>query len=140
MVKKAAKKIAKKAAKKAVAAKGAKKSTKKLAKKSVEKLAVKAPAMRAGRTVNVGLYGMAKIVKMIHDAGLEAEFNDALSGKSKANDKIVKVDRKSFETLRNFVGSKPVLSDHPVAMELSECDPNDPFDICFGKHATFKLT
>ena len=121
--------MAKKSAKKAaVASKGAKKSAK--------KATAKAPAKDASPTVNVGLYGMAKIVKMVHEAGLESDLNEALGGKGK--DKVVKVDRRSFKKLKNFIASKSELAEHPVAMELSDCDPDDPFDICFGQHSTFK--
>jgi hypothetical protein len=103
--------------------------------KSAKKTTAKASAKGGSPTVNVGLYGMAKIVKMVHEAGLESDLNDTLGSKGK--DKVVKVDRRSFNKIRNFVGSKPELANHPLARELSACDPDDPYDICFGQHSSF---
>jgi hypothetical protein len=121
--------MVKKAAKKAVLrrAKGA---------KSAKKTTAKAPSKGSSPTVNVGLFGMAKVVKMVHEAGLGSELNEVLGKKNK--DLVVKVDRKRFKKLKNFVASRRELAKHPVAKELSECDSDDPFSICFGKHSSFE--
>jgi hypothetical protein len=120
--------MAKKSAKKA-ASRGAK------GVKSAKKTPAKAPARGDSPTVNVGLFGMAKVVKMVHEAGLGSELNKKLGSRK---NKVVQVDRKSFDKIKSLVGSKPALANHPVAMELSDCDPDDPFSICFGKHSSFE--
>jgi hypothetical protein len=119
--------MAKKSAKKVTARKSSKSAAATKGRKSAKKAAARKPARAGGSHVSFGLHGMAKIVNMVHEAGLESEFNDALGH----DDKFVRVQRKSLRKIKEFVASKPQLAGHPVArqMEKCDCDPNDPYCI-----------
>jgi hypothetical protein len=117
--------MAKKSAKKVTARKSPKSAAATKGRRSATKAAAKKPARAGGSHVSFGLHGMTKIVKAISDAGLESEFNEAVGH----DDKFVKVQRKSLRNIKEFVASKPELTD--LAREMNECDcpPNDPYCI-----------
>jgi hypothetical protein len=117
--------MAKKSARKAAARKISKSATAKKSRKSAKKAAVRKLARAGSSHVNFGLHGVARIMKTVHEAGLESEFNDALGH----DDKFVQMPRKSLQKIKAFVASKPELA--PFAKEMGECDcpPNDPYCI-----------
>ena len=58
-------------------------------------------------------------------AGLGPEFNEVL----KHDDKFVKVHRESLKKIKEFVASKPQLSDLSEEIGKCDCPPNDPYCI-----------
>jgi hypothetical protein len=123
--------MAKKSARKAAAHKVSKSVTAKKSRKAAKKVAVKKSARAGGSHVNFGLHGVTRIMKPIHEAGLESEFDKAMG----PDHSFVKVQRKSLDKLRSFVASKPQLA--PVAREIEHCtcDPDDPYCIYIGQPA-----
>jgi hypothetical protein len=124
--------MARKSAKKTIARKGSKsaaakgrKSTAAKGRQSATKAAAEKPARAGVSHVSIGLHGMTNIVKKVHEAGLEPEFNQALEH----DDKFVMVQRKSLTKIKEFVASKPELADFLKEMEKCDCPPNDPYCI-----------
>jgi hypothetical protein len=116
MVKKSTKKTERKASKSAAGTKG---------RQSAKKAPAGKPARAGGSVVSFGLHGMTKIVKKVHEAGLESEFNEQLGH----DDKFVKVQRKSLAKIKNFVASKPELAGLASEMQACDCSPDDPYCI-----------
>jgi hypothetical protein len=83
------------------------------------------PARTGGSHVSFGLHGITKIMKKIHEAGLESEFDKAMGH----DDKFVKVQRKSLTKIKEFVASRPELTDVATEMKNCDCPPNDPYCI-----------
>jgi hypothetical protein len=111
----------------------AKKTAKKVARKNPKTVASKrgreaiaTKPGRAGRShVSFGVHGMTKIVRAVKEAGLESDFNEAIEH----DDKFVKMRRKSLESIRDFVESKPGLADLAREMRQCDCPPDDPYCI-----------
>jgi hypothetical protein len=98
---------------------------------------VQIPVPTGEPSAKVGVYGVAKMVRMFHEAGFENDLNRILG--ERPEDRTVKLDLEKFNQIKEFVGSKPELANHPIARELadSDCDPADPFCISFGHHSSF---
>jgi hypothetical protein len=117
--------MAKKSEKKVTVRKGSKSVAATKGRQLAKKAAAKKPGRAGGSHVSFGVHGMTRIVKAVHEAGLESEFNDAL----KHDDKFVKVQRKSLKKIKEFVHSKPELAGFAREMAACDCPPNDPYCI-----------
>jgi hypothetical protein len=96
----------------------------------------KSPVQKSSRkkTVRIGMYGIAKVLRMIHDNGHGADFETAMQGK----DKSIGLDRKTYEAMRTFVASKPGLQSYAAAKDMMGCNPQ--YEICWDSatHPDFK--
>jgi hypothetical protein len=97
------------------------------------KPAKKAATVRAstggGKQVHIGMYGVARILKAIHEQGPahEQKFIADLSNASKH----VTVDSKTFAVMKHYTSTSP------IATELDDCG-SDPYNICFGRHSSWR--
>lgn len=128
--------MTKKALKKAIAPKPAKLKTakSKTAKSKTSKLE---PADKSvlPPSVGVNMYGMAKFLKAVHSTGHEPAFNAHLTKKA---DTTVRLNSDTLDRIKSFIKSKPDLAAHPAAQAMSDCDcdPDDPYCICFGNQSS----
>ncbi|SED48964.1 hypothetical protein SAMN05519104_3655 [Rhizobiales bacterium GAS188] len=82
---------------------------------------------RKKRAVRIGIYGVAKVLKMIHEKGDPVAFKKAM----KDHDKTVTISAKTYRAIKDFVGSRDELKGFSTAKQMDVCDPE--FEICWGK-------
>jgi hypothetical protein len=96
----------------------------------------KPPKKKSGqkKTVRIGMYGVAKVLRMIHDNGHGAEFEAAMQGK----DKSIALSGETYEAMKTFVASKPGLQSFAAAKDMIGCNPK--YEICWDSatHPDFK--
>jgi hypothetical protein len=122
--------MTKKAVKKAIAPKPAKPKT---AKSKTSKLKPGKSALPP--SVGVNMYGMAKFLKAVHSTGHEPAFNAHLTKKA---DTTVRLNSDTLDRIKSFIKSKPDLAAHPAAQAMADCDcdPDDPYCICYGNQSS----
>jgi hypothetical protein len=79
------------------------------------------------RTVQVHLHGAAQLLKKIGDDG----HAEALAAALKGAKPVAKLDRKTFDTIHDLVKKTPSLRNDATVQAMFNCDPNDPYDICW---------
>lgn len=100
--------------------KASKSAVAKRERRTTKKAPVGKPARAGGPVVSFGLHGITRIMKRIHEAGLESELDKHLQH----DEKFIKVQRKSLAAIKEFIATKPELAD--LARETQHCDcPSD---------------
>jgi hypothetical protein len=115
MAKKTAKRVkARKTKRSSVVAKGVK----------TAKAATK-PTRPGGSHVSFGLHGITEIMKKVHEAGLQSEFDKAVGH----DHQFVRVQRESLRKIKEFVASKPQLTGLARDIQKCDCPSWDPYCI-----------